>query len=431
MIDVVELTKRFGHKVAVDALTFTVPSGVVTGFLGPNGAGKSTTMRLILGLDHPTGGRARVNGRNYVSTKAPLTEVGAMLDVSSVHPGRSARTHLRVLAATHGIPAKRVDYLLDLVGLAPVARQRIGSFSLGMSQRLGLAAALLGDPETLILDEPINGLDPEGVAWVRDLVKHLAAQGRTLFISSHLMSEMSLTADHVIIIGRGRLIKDSAMADLIAEASGLVTKVRSPHMSEIADVVVRSGRSVKDNLDGTYSIAGLTPQAIGQEAARRGWVLYELTPVRRTLEDVYLELTDTALEFHTGGPAAEAGPATPAPSPAPRPRPAPAQPTAAPRSSGAAPGRPGAGATPTVGAAPPGNPPNAVTGRGAVFDAYLSGPTRLGPAGEPPAGAGPGRTTGLSGSGGPGGSGLSGVGVTAAGPTVPEGGTPRRAWMEG
>jgi|GEM_PF-12823 len=300
MIDATDLTKRFGDKVAVDNLTFTVRSGVVTGFLGPNGAGKSTTMRLILGLDHPTSGQTRVNGRMYQTTKAPMTEVGALLEAKSVHPGRTARNHLRALAATHGIPRRRVDEVIDLVGLGHVANKRVGQFSLGMGQRLGLAAALLGDPETLILDEPVNGLDPEGVAWVRNLLRYLAAEGRTVFISSHLMSEMALTADHIIIIGRGRLIADSPMSDLISQASGRVVKVRSPNATEIAEVVQQSGRQASLDADGSLLISGLTPEAIGREAARRSWILYELSPIQRSLEDVYMKLTDTALEFQAG-----------------------------------------------------------------------------------------------------------------------------------
>ena len=300
MIDATDLTKRFGDKVAVDNLTFTVRSGVVTGFLGPNGAGKSTTMRLILGLDHPTSGQTRINGRIYQTTKAPMTEVGALLEAKSVHPGRTARNHLRALAATHGIPRRRVDEVIDLVGLGHVATKRVGQFSLGMGQRLGLAAALLGDPETLILDEPVNGLDPEGVAWVRNLLRYLAAEGRTVFISSHLMSEMAVTADHIIIIGRGRLIADSPVSDLISQASGRVVKVRSPNAAEIADVVQQSGRQATLDPDGSLLISGLTPEAIGREAARRAWILYELTPIQRSLEDVYLQLTDAALEFQAG-----------------------------------------------------------------------------------------------------------------------------------
>ncbi|MCL2784018.1 MAG: ATP-binding cassette domain-containing protein [Propionibacteriaceae bacterium] len=300
MIDVAGMTKKFGSKLAVDDLSFTVRSGMVTGFLGPNGAGKSTTMRLVLGLDTPTRGQARVNGRTYTKTKAPMTEVGALLEAKSVHPGRTARNHLRALAATHGISKKRVDDMIELVGLSDVAGKKAGEFSLGMSQRLGLAAALLGDPETLILDEPINGLDPEGVAWVRNLVKYLASEGRTIFISSHLMSEMAMVADHIIIIGMGRLIVDSEMSDLVMQASGLVTKVRSPNAAAIIQAVNRSGRSATDEGDSTISIRGLTAQAIGEEAAKRGWVLHELTPIQRSLEEIYMEMTDSAVEFVTG-----------------------------------------------------------------------------------------------------------------------------------
>ena len=301
MIDATGLTKTFGDKVAVDNLSFSVRSGMVTGFLGPNGAGKSTTMRLILGLDHPTEGHCRVNGRSYRYAKAPMTEVGALLEAKSVHPGRTARSHLRALAATHGIPTKRVDEVIELVGLGAVANKRAGDYSLGMSQRLGLAGALLGDPETLILDEPINGLDPEGVAWVRSLLTYLAEEGRTVFISSHLMSEMAMVADHIIIIGRGRLISDSPMSDLIERASGRVIKVRSPDAAQIREVVTRSGRTVTDADDGAILISGLSAEAVGKEATRRGWTLYELTPVQRSLEDIYMELTDSSQEFRTEG----------------------------------------------------------------------------------------------------------------------------------
>ena len=301
MIDATGLTKVFGDKVAVDNLSFSVRSGMVTGFLGPNGAGKSTTMRMILGLDHPTKGHCRVNGRSYRYTKAPMTEVGALLEAKSVHPGRTARSHLKALAATHGIGKKRVDEVIELVGLGAVANKRAGDYSLGMSQRLGLATALLGDPETLILDEPINGLDPEGVAWVRSLLKYLAEEGRTVFISSHLMSEMAMTADHILIIGRGRLIADSPMSDLIDSASGRVIKVRSPNTAQIREVVTRSGRTVTDTEDGAILISGLSAEAIGKEATRRGWVLYELTPVQRSLEDIYMELTNSSQEFRSEG----------------------------------------------------------------------------------------------------------------------------------
>ncbi len=298
MIDVVELTKVFGKKVAVDRLSFSVQPGIVTGFLGPNGAGKSTTMRLILGLDRPTRGRASVDGQSYARFAAPMTRVGSLLEAKSVHPGRTARNHLRALAATHGLPDRRVDEVIELVGLGSVAKKRAGGFSLGMSQRLGLAAALLGDPQTLILDEPVNGLDPEGVAWVRGLVRHLADQERTVFISSHLMSEMALTADRVVIIGRGRLIADARMSELISRASGVVTEVRSPDRGAIAEAARAAGHTVTNTDNGMISITGWSSEAVGEEAARRGWVLHELRPVQRSLEEVYMELTTSAVEFH-------------------------------------------------------------------------------------------------------------------------------------
>lgn len=297
MIDVADLTKKYGSTVAVDSLSFSVRPGVVTGFLGPNGAGKSTTMRCILGLDRPTGGKTRVNGRPYKSTKSPMSEVGALLETKAIHPGRSARNHLRALAATHGISKKRVDEVIEMVGLETVARKRAGGFSLGMTQRLGLAAALLGDPQTLILDEPINGLDPEGVAWVRNLVRKLASEGKTIFLSSHLMSEVAQVADHVVIIGRGRLIKEAPMADLVAQASGVVTRVRSPQVSDIAEAVNRSGRQSALDDDGSLVVHGLSGQQIGVEAARLGWELHELSPITRSLEDIYMELTNSAQEF--------------------------------------------------------------------------------------------------------------------------------------
>ena len=323
MIDVAELTKKFGDKVAVDSLSFSVHSGMVTGFLGPNGAGKTTTMRLILGLAHPTHGRTRVNGRAYTSAKAPITEVGAVLEAKSVHPGRTAQSHLRALAATHGISRKRVDEMIDMVGLGAVAKKRSGTYSLGMSQRLGLAAALLGDPQTLILDEPINGLDPEGVTWVRNLVNHQASQGKTVFLSSHLMSEMALVANHIIIIGMGRLIVDSPMSDLVERSSGVVTRVRSPQLAEIAEAVVRSGRGVKDGGDGSILVMGLTPSQIGDEATRCKWTLHELTPIQRSLEDIYMELTNSAQEFHA---VPQSVPNLPKPAPIRLPQPKPVEP---------------------------------------------------------------------------------------------------------
>jgi ABC-2 type transport system ATP-binding protein len=298
-----DLTKDFGSKRAVDGLTFEVRPGLVTGFLGPNGAGKSTTMRLILGLDHPTHGTVTVNGRRYVEHRAPLQEVGALIDAKGTHPGRTARAHLRALAATHGISSKRVDEVIELAGLETVANKRVGGFSLGMGQRLGLAGALLGDPSTLILDEPVNGLDPEGVAWVRDLVKRLAGHGRTIFLSSHLMSEMALTADHLIILGRGRLIVDAPVEDIIAQVSGTVTEVRSPQSPQIADHLTTAGYQVTQPQPDMVVVTGLTPSQIGEWAAAQGWVIHELSPVTRSLEEAYLRLTeqDQEFTFHTSG----------------------------------------------------------------------------------------------------------------------------------
>ena len=290
MIDATGLTKKFGEKTVVNKLSFSVRSGMITGFLGPHGAGKSTTIRMILGLERPTKGFTRINGRIYIKARAPMTEVGALLATRTSHPGRTGRNHLRALTATHGIPAKRADELIKLVGLSQVAREPMANYSLAQRQRLYLAAALLGDPQTLILDEPMHGLDPEGVAFTQDLLKQMAADGRTVFISSHMMSEMSIIADQLIIIDSGRLVADTPMSDLIEKASGLVTKVRSPQVSEIVETIIRSGRVVKNGGDGSISIIGLTAEAIGQEATRRGWVLYELTPIRRSLEDIYLEM---------------------------------------------------------------------------------------------------------------------------------------------
>src|ERR1700736_681335 len=278
MIDARNLTKRYGAKTAVDGLTFTVNPGVVTGFLGPNGSGKSTTMRLILGLDAPSGGSVTVNGKHYRDHPAPLHEVGVLLEARSVHTGRSAFHHLLALAQTHGIPRSRVQELISLVGLDEVARKRAGQFSLGMGQRLGIAAALLGDPEVLILDEPINGLDPEGIRWIRDLLKSLAAEGRTVFLSSHLMSEMAVTADHLIIIGRGRLIRDVGLADFIDEWSTNLVRVRSPEATQLRDVILGPDVRVSSEEPGVLEVVGLTAEEIGNAAARNGFVLHELTP---------------------------------------------------------------------------------------------------------------------------------------------------------
>jgi ABC-2 type transport system ATP-binding protein len=305
MIDASNLTKRYGDKTAVDDLTFTVKPGVVTGFLGPNGSGKSTTMRLILGLDAPTKGNVTVGGKAYRDYPAPLHEVGILLEARSVHTGRSAYHHLLALAQTHGIPRSRVQELIALVGLDEVARKRAGQFSLGMGQRLGIAAALLGDPEVLILDEPINGLDPEGIHWIRDLLKSLAAEGRTVFLSSHLMSEMSLTADHLIIVGRGRLIRDVGLADFVNEWSTNVVRVRSPEAAQLREVILGPDIRVSSQGPGVLEVEGLTPEQIGEAAARNGFVLHELTAEKTSLEEAFMELTREDTEFRAITPTTE------------------------------------------------------------------------------------------------------------------------------
>ena len=300
MIEANGLTKDYGDKRAVDGLSFTVKPGVVTGFLGPNGSGKSTTMRLILGLDAPTAGDVRVNGKHYRDHAAPLHEVGALLEARSVHTGRSAYNHLLALAQTHGLPRRRVDELIDLVGLHDVARKRAGQFSLGMGQRLGIASALLGDPHTVMLDEPVNGLDPEGIQWIRHLLKELAAQGRAVFVSSHLMSEMALTADHLIVIGRGKLIADASVDELVRKASGDVVLVRSPQAEELRSHVVDDGVTVVSNAPGLLEVHGLTAARIGEIAAANGVVLHELTPQQVSLEQAFMDMTRDQLEFRTG-----------------------------------------------------------------------------------------------------------------------------------
>ena len=297
MIEASGLIKDYGDKRAVDGLSFSVKPGVVTGFLGPNGSGKSTTMRLILGLDAPTGGEVTVNGKHYRDHKAPLHEVGALLEARSVHTGRSAYYHLLSLAQTHGIGRKRVDELIDLVGLHEVARKRAGKFSLGMGQRLGIATALLGDPHTLILDEPVNGLDPEGIHWIRNLLKSLASEGRAIFVSSHLMSEMAQTADHLIVIGRGRLIADTSVDEFVRQASGAVVRVRSPQATELRDLVLGPDVTVASNETGVLEISGASPEMIGEIAAANGIVLHELTPMQASLEDAFMELTRDDVEF--------------------------------------------------------------------------------------------------------------------------------------
>jgi ABC-2 type transport system ATP-binding protein len=293
-------------------LSFTVPPGVVTGFLGPNGSGKSTTMRLILGLDAPDSGTAVVNGKHYRDHLAPLHEVGALLEARSVHTGRSAYNHLLALAHTHGIGRGRVAELIDMVGLNEVAKKRAGQFSLGMGQRLGIAAALLGDPQTVMLDEPVNGLDPEGIQWVRNLLKGLAAEGRTVFVSSHLMSEMALTAEHLIVIGRGELIADMDTEEFVRRASKRAVLVRSPQAQALADLVAGPDVTVNVVTAGLIEIVGLSSEQVGEEAAANQIVLHELTPQTATLEEAFMELTHDAVEFQATAPAlAASGQGTP------------------------------------------------------------------------------------------------------------------------
>ena len=314
MIEVRDLTKRYGEKLAVDNLSFTVEAGRVTGFLGPNGAGKSTTMRLILGLDYPESGTATINGRPYHDLANPLTTVGALLEAKSVHPGRSARNHLLFLAQSQGLPRTRVDEVLDLVGLREVANQRAGSFSLGMSQRLGIAAALLGDPQVLLLDEPVNGLDPEGVLWIRNLMKQLASEGRTILVSSHLMNEMAVTADYLIVIGRGRLITESTTDEVISRSADKSVRVRTPERERLTQLITEAGGKVTaggpprpgDPANGNgaelLTVTGLEAARIGEIAAAKAVVLHELTPMA-SLEEAFMELTSGSLEFGQHGPA--------------------------------------------------------------------------------------------------------------------------------
>jgi len=297
MITVQNLVKMYGEKAAVDDLSFEIPPGTVTGFLGPNGAGKSTTMRMLVGLESPTSGSAMVNGRSYVEHKAPMREIGVLLDAGAIHPGRSARNHLLSLAYTHTLPARRVEEMLDLVGLTDVAAERAGGFSLGMRQRLGIASALLGDPATVMLDEPVNGLDPEGIRWIRALLRGLAAEGRTVFVSSHLMSEMALTAEQLIIVGRGRLVADISVEDLVARSATSV-RVRSPQASSLRPLLAGDGITVSTDLDGTLDVIGLSPEAIGTRAATAGITLYELAVQQASLEEAFMELTHDDVEYH-------------------------------------------------------------------------------------------------------------------------------------
>ena len=320
MIEARDLTKVYSGKVAVDHLSFTVRPGRVTGFLGPNGAGKSTTMRLILGLDRPDSGVATINGKRYAELANPLRTVGALLEAKSVHGGRSAANHLLFLAQSQGLPKSRVDEVLDLVGLRDVAAKRAGTFSLGMNQRLGIAAAMLGDPQYLLLDEPVNGLDPEGVLWIRNLLKYLAGQGRTILVSSHLMNEMAVTADHLIVIGRGKLIADSATGDVIARSSEQSVRVQTPDAARLTALIEAEGGRVTLSGDSTagaatLTVTGMPAPRIGELAASGSAVLHELSPQLASLEEAFMELTSGSLEFgeHGPGPMAAAGSTAPAP----------------------------------------------------------------------------------------------------------------------
>lgn len=308
MIEASQLRKRYGSKTAVDGVSFKVLPGRVTGFLGPNGAGKSTTMRMVVGLDRPNEGSVTVNGKQFRHHAAPLREVGALLEAKGAQPGRSARSHLKALAQTNGIGRGRVDEVIELVGLTEVAGKRVGGFSLGMGQRLGIAAALLGDPSTLILDEPVNGLDPDGVLWVRRLLQRLAGEGRTVFVSSHLMSEMALVASHLIVIGRGKILADSGIEDFIEGEQAARVRVRSPELGRLREILASAGASAIVE-DGTLDIGGLTIEAVGEAAAANGIVLHELANKKASLEDAFMKLTGDSIDFRGG----EDVPAPPAP----------------------------------------------------------------------------------------------------------------------
>src|SRR5579862_8064064 len=305
MIEARGLTKRYGDTTAVDNLTFTVEPGKITGFLGPNGAGKTTTMRCILGLDRPTSGTVTVNGKQLRQLAWPMREVGALLDAKAVHGGRSAYNHLLCLAQTNNLPMRRVSEVLDLVGLHEVARKRSKGFSLGMGQRLGIAAALLGDPSILMFDEPVNGLDPEGILWIRNLMKSLAGEGRTIFVSSHLMSEMENTADHLLVIGRGKLIADGTVEDFIAANSQLTVRVRTPQQDQLSKLVAASGGTIRDSGDGAVVISGLSVAEIGDLAYENSVRLHELSPVHASLEQAFMDLTASSVQFHAGVPGAD------------------------------------------------------------------------------------------------------------------------------
>jgi ABC-2 type transport system ATP-binding protein len=299
MIEVENLSKRYGDKLAVDGLDFVVRPGIVTGFLGPNGAGKSTTMRMIAGLDEPTAGRVRVSGQNYRAASAPMAELGILLEARAVHTGRSARNPLLALAATNGVGRRRVDELIDMVGLREVAGKRAGGFSLGMGQRLGIASALLGDPRVVVLDEPVNGLDPEGVLWIRNLLKSLAAEGRTVFVSSHLMSEMALTATRLVVIGRGRLIADTTVEEFVARAGGSAVTVRTPAGAQLRDLLLGPGISVTSDESDVLHVQGLTAEQIGTAAWQARLPVFELTARHASLEEAFMQLTDDSVDFRS------------------------------------------------------------------------------------------------------------------------------------
>ncbi|MFC9610506.1 ABC transporter ATP-binding protein [Streptomyces sp. NPDC056938] len=298
MIELEGLTKHYGDKLAVNNLTFTVRPGIVTGFLGPNGAGKSTTMRMMLGLDNPSAGDVRIDGKHYAQLKDPLRYIGALLDAKAMHGGRSAYNHLLCLAQSNGIPRTRVVEVLDTVGLTPVARKKAKGFSLGMGQRLGIAGALLGDPRILMFDEPVNGLDPEGIHWIRNLMKSLAGQGRTVFVSSHLMSEMALTADHLVVIGQGHLLADTSMSDFIQQNSRSYVRLRSPQQERLLDVLHEAGITVVEAGNGTLEVDSGSPEQLGDLAAAHHLVLHELSPQQASLEEAFMQLTAESVEYH-------------------------------------------------------------------------------------------------------------------------------------
>ncbi|MFF6917561.1 ATP-binding cassette domain-containing protein [Streptomyces sp. NPDC012466] len=311
MIELEGLTKRYGEKVAVNNLSFTVRPGIVTGFLGPNGAGKSTTMRMVLGLDHPTAGDVRIDGKHYHQLKDPLTYIGALLEAKAWHGGRTAYNHLLCLAQSNGIPSSRVRDVLETVGLTAVARKKTKGFSMGMGQRLGIAAALLGDPRILMFDEPVNGLDPEGIHWIRTLMKSLAAQGRTVFVSSHLMSEMALTAEHLVVIGQGRLLADTSMADFIDRNSRSYVRVRSPQRERLLDVLHQAGIVAVESGEGVLEVDGGKAEQIGEVAAQHRITLHELSPQQASLEEAFMQLTAGSVEYHAHSETGAASPEAP------------------------------------------------------------------------------------------------------------------------